>query len=53
MYEKYRSENIANIQETKSNIDGLDSELKLLKKKIEDNAKNITNDRYSIMRSQE
>ena len=53
MYEKYRSENIANIQETKSNIDGLDSELKLLKKKIEDNTKNITNDRYSIMRSQE
>jgi hypothetical protein len=53
MYEKYRSENIASIQETKSNIDGLDSELKLLKKKIEDNAKNITNDRYSIMRSQE
>lgn len=53
MYEKYRSENIANTEETKSNIDGLDSELKLLKKKIEDNAKNITNDRYSIMRSQE
>ena len=53
MYEKYRSENIASIQETKSNIDGLDSELKLLKKKIEDNANNITNNRYSIMRSQE
>jgi DNA repair exonuclease SbcCD ATPase subunit len=53
MYQKYRSENIANIEETKSNIDGLDSELKQLKKKIEDNAKNITNDRYSIMRSQE
>jgi hypothetical protein len=53
MYEKYRSENIANAEETKSNIDSLDSELKLLKKKIEDNANNITNDRYSIMRSQE
>jgi uncharacterized protein (DUF1499 family) len=53
MYQKYRSENIANTEETKNNIDGLDSELKLLKKKIEDNAKNITNDRYSIMRSQE
>jgi hypothetical protein len=53
MYQKYRSENIANTEETKNNIDGLDSELKLLKKKIEDNAKNITNDRYSIMRSEE
>ena len=53
MYQKYRSENIANIEETKRNIDRLDSELKLLMKQIEDNAKNITNDRYSIMRSQE
>jgi hypothetical protein len=53
MYQKYRSENIANIEETKRNIDGLDSELKQLMKQIEDNAKNITNERYSIMRSQE
>jgi chromosome segregation ATPase len=53
MYQKYRSENIANTEETKRSIDELDSQLMLLKEKIEDNAKNITNDRYSILRSQE
>ena len=52
MYEKYRSENIANTEETKSNIDGLDSELKLLKEKIEDSVSEMTNTKYSIMKDQ-
>jgi hypothetical protein len=49
MYEKYRSENIANTEETKGNIDGLDSELKLLKEKIEDSVSDMTNTKYSIV----
>ena len=53
IHEKYRSENIANTEETKSNIDGLDSELELLKKKIEDSVSEMTNIKYSILRSQE
>jgi hypothetical protein len=52
MYDKYRSENIAKTEETKINIDGLDSELKILKKKIEDSVSEMTNTKYSIMRSQ-
>jgi hypothetical protein len=51
MYEKYHSENISNIEETKKAIEELDSSLKTLKKKIEDNAEHITRDRYSIVPS--
>ena len=51
MYEKYRSDNIANTEETKSNIDELDSEIKLLKNKIEDSVSEMTNTKYSIMQS--
>ena len=51
MYEKYRSENIANTEETKNNIDGLDSEIKLLKNKIEDSVSEMTNTKYSILQS--
>ncbi|MGE5684014.1 MAG: hypothetical protein ACM3ZS_02600 [Nitrososphaerota archaeon] len=52
MYEKYRSENIANTEETKNNIDELDSELKLLKEKIEVGVLEMTNTKYSIVQSQ-
>jgi DNA repair exonuclease SbcCD ATPase subunit len=51
MYEKYRSENISNIEEIKNAIDELDSASKMLKKKIEDSLLDITNTRYSILLS--
>jgi hypothetical protein len=51
MYEKYRSENISNIEEIKNTIDELDSASKMLKKKIEDSLLDITNTRYSILLS--
>ena len=49
MYEKYRSENISNIEKTKNNINELDSAIKALNKKIEENVSEITNTNYSIM----
>jgi hypothetical protein len=49
MYEKYRSENISKVEETKNSIDALDSSIALLKKRIEENASEITNSIYSIM----
>lgn len=49
MYEKYRSENISKIEETKNSIDALDSSIAILKKKIEENASEITNSVYSIV----
>jgi hypothetical protein len=52
IYDKNLSENIANTEETKSRIDGVDSELKLLKKKIEESVSEITNKKYSILETQ-
>ena len=49
MYEKYRSENISKLEETKKSIDALDSSIAQLKKRIEENASEITNSIYSIM----
>jgi len=49
MYEKYRSENISKVEETKNNINELDSSIDVLKKKIEENVSEITNTNYSIM----
>jgi hypothetical protein len=51
-YEKYRSENITMTQQTKDNIDELDSAIKALKKKIEDSVLGITNTKYSILQTQ-
>jgi hypothetical protein len=48
MYEKYRSENVSKIKETKNNIIELDSSIDLLKKKIEENVLEILNTRYFI-----
>jgi hypothetical protein len=48
MYEKYRSENISKIEETKHNIIELDSSIDILKKKIEENVFAITNTNYVI-----
>jgi predicted nucleic acid-binding Zn-ribbon protein len=49
MYEKYRSENISKMEDTKNSINGLDSAIDVLKKKIEENVSNITNTNYSIL----
>jgi hypothetical protein len=51
MYEKYQSENTANTKETKNIIDELDSELELLKQKIEVSVSEMTDKKYSIMQS--
>jgi len=51
MYEKYRSENISKIEDTKNTIDELDSASKMLKKKIEDSVSDITDTKYSILLS--
>lgn len=48
MYEKYRSENVSQIEETKNNIIELDSSIEILKKKIEENVLEILNTRYII-----
>lgn len=48
MYDKYRSENISKLEETKNSIDALDSSILVLKKKIEDSATRITKTNYSI-----
>jgi uncharacterized protein Yka (UPF0111/DUF47 family) len=52
MYEKYRSENISNMEETKNRISELESAIDLLKKKIEENVFNITNTNYSMLQIQ-
>lgn len=49
MYEKYRSENISKVQETKNSIDALDSSIAQLKRRIEENASEITNSIYTII----
>ena len=49
MYEKYLSENISKVEETRNNINELDSAIKSLKKKIEESVLEITNTNYSIM----
>jgi hypothetical protein len=51
-YEKYRSENISKMQETKNSINELDSEIEILKTKIEENVSNLTNKDYSILQTQ-
>lgn len=53
MYEKYRSENISKIEETKNSINELDSAIDVLKKKIEENVSDITNTNYSILQYQD
>jgi DNA repair exonuclease SbcCD ATPase subunit len=52
MFEKYRSENIATIEQTKTNINELDTAIETLKKKIEDDIFEVTNTRYFILRDQ-
>jgi uncharacterized protein Yka (UPF0111/DUF47 family) len=52
MYEKYRSENISNMEETKNRISELESAIDVLKKKIEENVFNITNTNYSMLQIQ-
>ena len=52
MYEKYRSENIAKTEETKNVVNDLNSAIEELKKKIEENISELTNTKYSIMKSQ-
>jgi len=49
-YEKYRSENISKIEETRNRIIELYSSVDLLKKKIEENVGQITNTTYSIVK---
>ena len=49
MYEKYRSENESQIEETKNNITELDTSIEILKKKIEENVLEITNINYAIL----
>jgi len=51
MYEKYRSENISKVEETKNSIDELDSSIAVLKKKIEETISEITSAKYSIIQS--
>ena len=48
MYEKYRTENISKVEETKNSIYELDSTIDLLKKKVEEGVSEITNIRYII-----
>ena len=48
MYEKYRSDNVSKIEETKNSVNELDSVIEVLKKKIEENVSEITNTNYSI-----
>jgi myosin heavy subunit len=52
MYEKYRSENISKMEETKNGINELDSEIERLKKKIEEDVSNLTDKNYSILQTQ-
>jgi chromosome segregation ATPase len=52
MYEKYRLENVSNMEETKNSISELESAIDVLKKKIEENVFNITNTNYSMLQIQ-
>jgi uncharacterized protein Yka (UPF0111/DUF47 family) len=52
MYEKYRSENISKMEETKNVINKLDTEIDMLKKKIEEDVSNLTDKNYSILQTQ-
>jgi uncharacterized protein Yka (UPF0111/DUF47 family) len=52
MYEKYRLENISNMEETKNSISELESAIDVLKKKIEENVFKITNTNYSMVQIQ-
>ncbi len=52
MYEKYRSENISKVEETRNSINELDSAINALKKKIEENVFHLTNTNYSILQRQ-
>ena len=52
MYEKYRSDNISRMEQTKVDINELDSAIETLKKKIEEDIFEVTNIRYSILRDQ-
>jgi myosin heavy subunit len=51
MYEKYRSENISKMEETKNIINKLDTEIDMLKKKIEEDVSNLTDKNYSILQT--
>jgi hypothetical protein len=51
MYEKYRSDNISKMEETKNGINELDTEIDMLKKRIEENVSNLTNENYSILQT--
>jgi len=48
MYEKYRSENISMLEETRKSINELDSAIEGLKKKIEENVFYVTNTKYQL-----
>ena len=48
MYEKYRTENISKVEETKNSMYELDSAIDLLKKKLEERTSEITNTTYFI-----
>jgi hypothetical protein len=50
MFEKYYSENISTIEQTKTSIHELDTAIETLKKKIEDDIFEVTNIRYYILR---
>jgi hypothetical protein len=50
MFEKYHSENISTIEQTKTSIHELDTAIETLKKKIEDDIFEVTNIRYYILR---
>jgi hypothetical protein len=52
LYEKHRSENIFMVEQIKNDMEEADSALIELKKKIEDQAQDITGYSYSILRSE-
>ena len=53
LYEKYRTENISQADETRKSIDELKAASEVLKKKIEDNVSEITDSKYSIVQRQD
>jgi DNA repair exonuclease SbcCD ATPase subunit len=52
MYEKYRADNISDIEQTKNNINEINSTIETLKKKIEGNMFELTKTNYSVLRDQ-
>jgi myosin heavy subunit len=52
MFEKYLSDNNSTMEQTKTNINELDSAIETLKKKIQDDIFEVTNTRYFILRDQ-